>query len=101
MTEEQTKRVKTGGRRAKRVFTDEELKDIYDKWVAGKRLVDLGKEYDVGFQAIHRAINKYEDGLEPEFCITRDEMKERRAKMDRARRLEAVRVAELERASAG
>ena len=86
MTEEATKR------RSPRKWTDEELKEIYNKWVAGKKLVDLGEEYDVSFQTIHRAINKYESMIEPEFCITKDEMKERRAKMDRARRLEATRA---------
>jgi len=88
VSEEATKKK----RRPRRVFTDEELQAIYYKWVAGKRLVDLGVEYDVGFQAIHRAINKYEDTLQPEQCITKDEMKERRARMDRARRLAATRA---------
>jgi hypothetical protein len=81
----------SGGRRPRRNFTADELKAIYDAWVEGKRLVDLGQEYDVSLNTIWRAVNKHEATLPPEKCITRDEMIARRIKMDRERRLAAVR----------
>lgn len=76
-------------RRAIRVFSHAELADIYYAWKDGLRLIDLAAKYNVSYQTIHRAVNKYEATLPLHKRMTKDEMRIRRIRMDDERRRRA------------